>query len=202
MDSWARTCEHTLGKKHFVARCVEKDCPSPAPSPSTCEHTLEKNHIVARCVEKYFPFSATWPSTSKHKLEKNVISVSSVEKKFPVQQPGRAHENTLLRKASLLPGVKKTFSYAASLTMNMWMHTEENPYCCSKCGKWIFVAGHMTDLFLRFEVRVEVGDNEIQTCIYLNECRKFFFQGGPTVDFPGVAKKIFTVRVKRGKISF
>jgi len=47
----------------------------------------------------------------------------------------------------------------------------------------------MTDLYLRFKLRVEVGENEMQTCIYVNECQKFFFQGGPVVDFPGVAKK-------------
>ena len=60
----------------------------------------------------------------------------------------------------------------------------------------------MTELYLRFKLRVEVGDNKMQTCINVNECRKFFFQGGSVVDFPGVAKKIFATRVKSGKILF
>ena len=60
----------------------------------------------------------------------------------------------------------------------------------------------MTELYLRLKLRVEVGDNKMQTCIYVNECRKFFFQGWPVVDFPGVAKKIFATRVKIGKNLF
>jgi len=60
----------------------------------------------------------------------------------------------------------------------------------------------MTDLYLSFKLRVEVGDNEIQTCLYVNECLMFFFQGGSVVDFPGVAKMIFAAMIKSGKISF
>jgi len=44
----------------------------------------------------------------------------------------------------------------------------------------------MADLYLRFKLRAEVGDNEMQTCIYAHGRRKFFSRKGPIVDFPGV----------------
>ena len=60
----------------------------------------------------------------------------------------------------------------------------------------------MTELYLRFKLRVEVGDNKMQTCINVNECRKFFFQGGSVVDFTGVAKKILQRGSKVAKFYF
>ena len=41
-------------EKQMFAKCVQKKFPPPVTSLSTCEHTLEKKHIVARGVEKDF----------------------------------------------------------------------------------------------------------------------------------------------------
>jgi len=60
----------------------------------------------------------------------------------------------------------------------------------------------MADLYLRFQLRVEVGDNEIQTYIYAHGRRKDFSREGPIVNFPGVAKNIFEGGAKSGKILF
>jgi len=49
----------------------------------------------------------------------------------------------------------------------------------------------MADLYLRFNLRVEVGDIEIQTCIYAYGRRKDFSRERPIMDFQGVAKNIF-----------
>jgi len=60
----------------------------------------------------------------------------------------------------------------------------------------------MSDLNLRFKIRVEVGDNEIQTCIYEYGRRKDFCREGPIVNFPWVAKKIFARGTQVGKFHF
>jgi len=39
-----------------------------------------------------------------------------------------------------------------------------NQTLCIECKCWRIHA--MADLYLRFKLRVEVGDNEIQTCVY------------------------------------
>jgi len=68
--------------------------------------TEEKRHYCQECGKKFYS-PATWPRICEHNLEKSLIVARSEE----------------------------TFSYAASLTMNMRTHTEVNPYCCSECGK-------------------------------------------------------------------
>jgi len=40
----------------------------------------------------------------------------------------------------------------------------------------------MTDLYLRFKLGVEVGDNEMEAGLHAHGCRKFFFQGGPVAN--------------------
>jgi len=60
----------------------------------------------------------------------------------------------------------------------------------------------MDDLYLRFNLRVEVGDIEIQTCIYAYGRRKDFSRERPIMDFQGVAKNIFAGWSKSEKNSF
>jgi len=51
-------------------------------------------------------------------------------------------------------------------------------------------------------LRVENGNNEIQTYVCAHGCRKDFFQEGTNSGFFKGSEKIYAVRDKSGKISF